>query len=66
MKESEAKSTKAPATSDSEMRSEYDFSEGVRGKYYNQYVKGAVIVLCPEVDAGGKKRPRRSISLTKG
>lgn len=56
MKGSDANSTKAPATSDSEMRSEYDFSEGVRGKYYNQYIKGAVIVLDPEVAAGRKKR----------
>ena len=27
------------------MRSEYDFSEGVRGKYADQYVQGTNIIL---------------------
>lgn len=56
MKQGGRNSKKASAASDLEMRPEYDFSNGVRGKYYNQYIKGAVIVLDPEVAAGGKKR----------
>ena len=49
MKGSDANSTKVPATNDSEMRSEYDFSGGVRGKHHNRYIEGAkVIVLDPE------------------
>ena len=28
-----------------EMRDEYDFSGGVRGKFYNEYVKGTNVVL---------------------
>ena len=28
-----------------EMRAEYDFSGGVRGKYYGQYMQGTNIVL---------------------
>ena len=30
---------------DEEMRDEYDFSEGVRGKFYQQYGEGTNIVL---------------------
>jgi hypothetical protein len=30
---------------DDEMLPEYDFSEGVRGKYYEQYKKGTNLVL---------------------
>ncbi len=33
-----------------EMREEYDFSKGIRGKYYRQYMKGTnIIVLDPDV-----------------
>ncbi|MCI0490159.1 MAG: hypothetical protein L0229_26495 [Blastocatellia bacterium] len=33
-----------------EMRAEYDFSGGVRGKYYEQYMKGTnVVLLDPDV-----------------
>jgi hypothetical protein len=33
-----------------EMRAEYDFSGGVRGKYYHQYIQGTnVILLDPDV-----------------
>ena len=32
------------------MRSEYDFSSGVRGKYYNRYIENSnVVVLAPDV-----------------
>jgi hypothetical protein len=30
---------------DKEMRPEYDFSGGVRGKYYQQYIQGTNVVL---------------------
>jgi len=30
---------------DEEMRPEYDFSGGVRGKYYQQYMQGTNVVL---------------------
>ena len=33
-----------------EMRAEYDFSKGVRGKYAKQYAKGTnVVVLDPDI-----------------
>ena len=31
-----------------EMRAEYDFSGGVRGKYYRQVIKGTNVVLLEE------------------
>lgn len=35
---------------DDEMRPEYDFSEGVRGKYYNAFMQSNnVIILDPDV-----------------
>ena len=35
---------------DLEMRDEYDFSKGVRGKYYRRFVKGTnIVVLDPDV-----------------
>jgi hypothetical protein len=35
---------------DSPMRSEYDFSKGVRGKYAQRFQKGTnIVVLAPEV-----------------
>ena len=37
-------------TAESEMRGEYDFSGGVRGKYARRYARGAnVVVLEPDV-----------------
>jgi hypothetical protein len=37
-------------TNDGEMRSEYDFSGGVRGKYYEAYQQSTnVVVLDPDV-----------------
>ncbi len=33
-----------------EMRDEYDFSKGVRGKYYKRYMEGTnVVILDPDV-----------------
>jgi hypothetical protein len=44
------KKTKAKRRADVEMRAEYDFSKGVRGKYANRYVQGSnVVVLDPDV-----------------
>ena len=38
------------ATANDEMRSEYDFSGGVRGKYYETYMQSSnVVVLDPDV-----------------
>ena len=35
---------------DDEMRPEYDFTEGVRGKFFNEYQKGTnVVLLDPDV-----------------
>ena len=37
-------------TADMEMRAEYDFSRGVRGKYYRRYIESSnVVVLEPDV-----------------
>jgi hypothetical protein len=39
-------------TQEDEMRAEYDFSGGVRGKYYEAYQKSSnVVVLDPDVAA---------------
>lgn len=39
-------------TPDSDMRDEYDFSAGVRGKYAQRYAEGTnVVVLDPDVAA---------------
>lgn len=41
---------KADPEPDDEMMEEYDFSEGVRGKYAKQYAEGTnVVVLEPDV-----------------
>lgn len=38
--------------SDNEIREEYDFSEGIRGKYTEKYAEGSnVVVLEPDVAA---------------
>jgi hypothetical protein len=37
-------------SADKDMRAEYDFSRGVRGKYFRRYQRGAnVVVLEPDV-----------------
>ncbi len=42
--------SKGRETAKSEMRSEYDFSGGVRGKYYRRYIASTnVVVLEPDV-----------------
>jgi hypothetical protein len=41
---------KINASSRDEMRPEYDFSGGVRGKFYKEYMKGTnVVLLDPDV-----------------
>lgn len=41
----------------SEMREEYDFSDGVRGKYADRFAEGSnVVVLDPDVAAEFKTR----------
>jgi hypothetical protein len=42
---------KAPdKSSDPEMRAEYDFSRGIRGKYARRYARGAnLVLLAPDV-----------------
>ncbi len=43
-------SRKANSKSPDDMRPEYDFSGGVRGKYYKEYMSGTnVVVLDPDV-----------------
>ncbi|MCA1675883.1 MAG: hypothetical protein LC799_28155 [Actinobacteria bacterium] len=42
---------------DSDMREEYDFSDGVRGKYADRFAEGSnVVVLDPDVAAEFKTR----------
>lgn len=42
---------------DSRMREEYDFSDGVRGKYADRFAEGSnVVVLDPDVAAEFKTR----------
>ena len=44
------KKTKTKKDTDLEMRSEYDFSKGVRGKYAKAFAEGSnVVVLDPDV-----------------
>jgi hypothetical protein len=43
-------SRRAKVESKDQMRAEYDFSQGVRGKYLDRYKKGSVVVtLEPDV-----------------
>ena len=43
-------SRKVSVKSRDDMRSEYDFSGGVRGRFYKEYMKGTnVVVLDPDV-----------------
>lgn len=42
--------TKKAEDADSELRSQYDFSQGVRGKYASRYEAGTnIVVLDPDV-----------------
>jgi hypothetical protein len=55
-KKSRAAGAKKPAPSrrsrTAEMRAEYDFSDGVRGKYARAYAQGSnVVVLAPDLAA---------------
>ena len=44
--------SKSPSSSDPDMRDEYDFSKGVRGKYAERFREGSsVVVLDPDVAA---------------
>jgi hypothetical protein len=38
-------SPKNNSEAEDEMRDEYDFSEGVRGKFYQEYLRGTNVVL---------------------
>jgi hypothetical protein len=44
-----------------EMREEYDFSDGVRGKYYKQYQQGTNVVLL-EADVAEVFRDSESVN----
>jgi hypothetical protein len=55
-------SRKSLKVSEPEMRSEYNFSGAVRGKYYKRYVEGSnVVVLEPDV----AKRFKNSAAVNK-
>ena len=55
-------SRKSLKVSEPQMRSEYDFSGAVRGKYYKRYLEGTnVVVLEPDV----AKRFKDSASVNK-
>ena len=46
------KKTNKPSDSDDDLRPEYDFSEGVRGKYAQRFREGTnIVVLDPDVAA---------------
>lgn len=48
---------KKPDGQDSDVRDEYDFSDGVRGKYAENFAEGSnVVVLDPDVAAEFKTR----------
>jgi hypothetical protein len=54
--------TMKPKTKEPEMRAEYDFSGGVRGKYYQRYMESSnVVVLEPDVH----KRFKNSSAVNK-
>lgn len=54
MKENATKA-RTPRARRDEMRAEYDFSNAVRGKYYQRYMESTnVIVLDPDVASGFK------------
>ena len=64
--------TMKPKSSESEMRPEYDFSGGVRGKYYRRYIESSnVVVLDPDVhkrfqNAAAVNKALRSLIKAKG
>ena len=59
-------------STETEMRPEYDFSGGVRGKYYRRYMENSnVVVLDPDVyerfqNAAAVNKALRSLILAKG
>ena len=55
-------SRKPPKVSEPDMRPEYNFSGGVRGKYYKRYLEGTNVVLL-KPDAA--KRFKNSASVNK-
>ena len=57
---------KKKASSADEMRDEYDFSRGVRGKYARRYARGSnVVVLDPDVAAEFKTPKQVNDALRK-
>ena len=48
-----------------ETRDEYDFSGGVRGKFYNEYMKGTNVVLLDAETVNQALRTLISIARTK-
>ena len=62
----------AKTDSDSDMRPEYDFSGGVRGKYANRFPRGCtVVVLDPDVaeeftDAASVNETLREVIAQRG
>ena len=58
--------TKKDDDSDLEMRPEYDFSKGVRGKYAARFARGSkVVVLDPDVAAEFKTSDAVNAALRK-
>ncbi|HEY5637497.1 MAG TPA: hypothetical protein VIS77_11435 [Burkholderiales bacterium] len=53
-------SRKAPKVSEQDMRPEYDFSGGVRGKYYRRYVESSNVVV---IDADIHERFKNSAAV---
>ncbi len=54
---------KGPKPSEPEMRPEYDFSGGVRGKYYRRYLESTnVVVLEPDVH----ERFKNAVAVNEG
>lgn len=52
---------KADSNQDSDMREEYDFSDGVRGKYAAHFAEGSnVVVLDPDV--AGEFKTRKAVN----
>jgi hypothetical protein len=53
--------SKKPSRREPEMRAEYDFSGGVRGKYAKRFPRGAVAVVL-EPDVAAEFRTARSVN----
>lgn len=63
---SEVPKVKKTPTAKPEMRAEYDFSNGVRGKYARQYAEGVnVVVLDPDVARVFKDSASVNVALRK-